>query len=908
MLSGPFSEVHFGARQIALHFGIMHLPRQRGREWIEKGCMEQSAYSANTNPALALLCGPVRAWFSAAFPEGPTPAQVLAWPFIAAGEHVLLVSPTGTGKTLAAFLSILDRLFRAHESGTLAPGLRCVYVSPLRSLNYDIERNLNTPLEGIRERLGCEKGPVRVGVRTGDTSAYQRRRLRDQPPHVLITTPESLSLLLSQSSWLAHWRGVEHIVVDEVHALAQTKRGADLAVSLERLAGHAKCEPIRIGLSATCRDDDAAARFLVGPSRSCRVVRAAPPPGTPATEIKVQSLIRHDEAPHRGLSYRRLLRRLKRTIFRNRTTVIFANTRAFAEKLTHDLRHECACGTAAEWAVAAHHSALDAARRREIERALRGGELRAVVTSTSLELGVDIGTADVTVQVGLPGGVARCVQRVGRSGHRRGAGSRGLLLAATPAELAGAIITARAALAGRVEPLRMICAPLDVVCQQLVSMACAGEQNVDLVFDLFRRSGSMADLTRTDFDACLASLAGELAAPPGALEPEPGATPRWTSPRIWKSKGRFGVRSWRVTRWFRSNVGTIHSEESVRVMDGGVAVGTLEASYAERLVSGDRFVLDGCVFKFRRLENSIVHARADHGEPNLPRWTSDRQSLSFELAQELAVFRVEAGRRLIEAGPAAVRKWLMASFDLDYGAASVLTELFEGQAQWSEVPGAFGILVEESPSPDGDGLTYTFHAPLHRAACEALGRAIATRLGRRFGRNLWLSVADLGWSIRIDGVDGTNGLDPSAIERLLALDGFAADVLEGLDRGELPARRFQQIAATGLMVLRKSEPGRRVRVGGLNWVAGRLYPMVKAACPDHPLLRETRREVLEDLLDVPAALRWLNERPAIRFRSLPGQSPFAAAWIEPGQVDSLQFEPPAEALRRLHARLNLVNL
>jgi ATP-dependent helicase Lhr and Lhr-like helicase len=303
------------------------------------------------------------------------------------------------------------------------------------------------------------------------------------------------------------------------------------------------------------------------------------------------------------------------------------------------------------------------------------------------------------------------------------------------------------------------------------------------------------------------------------------------------------------------------------------------------------------------MENSIVHARPDCGEPNLPRWTSDRQSLSFELAQELAMFREDAARRHLDLGPAGVRAWLMASFDLDHGSAAVLTELFEAQAQWSEVPDASGILVEESPALDGDGWIYTFHAPLHRAACEALGRATAARLGRRFGRNLGLAVADLGWSIRVDGDVAADGLDPAAIEPLLALDGFAGDVLEGLDRGELPARRFRQVAATGLMVLRNSEPGRRVRVGGMNWVSTRLYPLVKAACPDHPLLRETHREVLEDLLDVPAALRWLKERPAVRFRSLPGQSPFAAAWIEPGQVDSLQFEAPAEALRRLHARL-----
>ena len=223
------------------------------------------------------LAGPVRDWFATAFPGGPTPAQSLAWPRIAAGEHLLLISPTGTGKTLAAFLAILDRLFREHAAGTLAAGLRCVYVSPLRSLGYDIERNLAAPLEAIRYALGCDQSPVRIGVRTGDTSAYHRRKLREKPPHLLITTPESLSLLLSQEAWHDHWRGIRHLIVDEVHALAPTKRGADLAVSLERVAAKAGADPCRIGLSATCRPAEPVARFLVGPTRVCRVLEAPSP-------------------------------------------------------------------------------------------------------------------------------------------------------------------------------------------------------------------------------------------------------------------------------------------------------------------------------------------------------------------------------------------------------------------------------------------------------------------------------------------------------------------------------------------------------------------------------------------------------------------------------------------------------
>ena len=718
----------------------------------------------------------------------------------------------------------------------------------------------------------------------------------------MITTPESLSLLLSQEKWRPLWAGVKHVVIDELHAIAPTKRGADLAVSLERLAEFSQADPVRIALSATCRADKQTVSFVSGNARSCRVIHAPLPPETPPAEIKVESLIKPGEAPHRGLSYRRLVRRLRQSIASNRTTVIFANTRAFTEKLTHELRQDASLTTDANQLVAAHHSALDADRRRGIESALRDGQLRAVITSTSLELGVDIGTADLTIQIGQPGGVSRCIQRVGRAGHRRGAVSRGLLLAATHAELAGAAVTAQAARAGRVEPLGMVRAPLDVVCQQLIGMACAGEQDVDAAFDLIRRAGPMSSLKRSDFDACLDFLAGKLKAPAGAVEPAPGAAPRWTSPRLWKQSGRFGLRSRRVARWFWSNVGTISSEETVRVMDSGVAVGTLEAAYAERLIRGDRFVLDGRAFEFRRLEHATLFARSCSGEPSLPRWTSSRQSLSPELASELNSFRIEAGQRLIDLGPAALRSWLVEAFELELPAADVLIELLEAQIQCSEIPASSSLLVERSPSPYGAGSIFSFHAPVNRAACEALGRACAARLGRQLGRDLTLCVADLGWSIRLPD-EADSALSPDFLPSLFVSEGFADDVLEGLDRGDLLARRFRHVAATALMVLRNPQFGRRVRVGGLNWVSTRLYPLVKSMCPDHPLLRETRREVLEDILDVPAAMRWLARRPAIRFRDLPGLSPFAAAWIEPGGPEILHFEPPAEALRRLHARL-----
>ena len=837
----------------------------------------------------ALRPGPVRDWFARAFPGGPTPAQAMAWPVIASGASCLLVSPTGTGKTLAAFLAVLDRL---HAEPEPPAGLRCVYVSPLRSLGYDVERSLTGPLDAIRAAMGRVAPVATVGVRTGDTSPKTRRALRDRPPHVLITTPESLALMMAQAAWREVWASVELVVVDEIHALAGTKRGADLMATVERLAAHCRRDPARVGLSATCRPAEVVARFLVGPDRACQILEAGSPDREPP-EIRVEALIRSDEAPHRALSYRRLLKSLRRHINAHRTTVVFANTRGLTEKITHDLRRgEPSCAEA----VAAHHSALDAKRRREVESALKSGDLRAVVTSTSLELGVDIGTADLSAMVGLPGSASRCLQRVGRSGHRVGAHAKGVILCATAAEIAGAVVTADAARAGRVEPLRPIAAPLDVLCQQLIGMACEGEASADEALALLRRSAPFASLSRCDFDACLASLAGELPAPPGAAEPEPGAEPKFTSPRIWKARGRFGVRNLRVVRWFLGNVGTITSEESVRVLVDEREIGTLEAAYADRLTPGDRFVLDGRSLEFRRLDGLTVHAAPAGGEPDLPRWSSDRQSLSPELARDLAAFR-ETASQLASEGSSPLRAFLVETHGLEPDAASVIEDLIAAQEALSEIPPPGGLLVEESPCDEG--LLYAFHLPLARSACEALGRMVAARLGRRFGRDVALSVSDLGFAARVPE-DAT--LAREDLPALLASDRFEEDVLEGIDRGELPAKRFRHVAATALMVLRRPEGG-RVRVGGMQWVSNRLYPLVKAACPTHPLLRETRREVLEDVLDSRSARAWIESGPAIRFRTLDGPSPFTAAWIDAGGSEPIRFESPGDALRRLHVRL-----
>jgi ATP-dependent Lhr-like helicase len=315
-------------------------------------------------------------------------------------------------------------------------------------------------------------------------------------------------------------------------------------------------------------------------------------------------------------------------------------------------------------------------------------------------------------------------------------------------------------------------------------------------------------------------------------------------------------------------------------------------------------VLDGRSLEVTRVVLGTIHARPTTQEAYLPRWTSDRPSLTRELAREVAAFRYEAGRILLEQGFKGLSRWLGARYPCGPGCAELLGELFEGQARASEIPNSHGILVEASPGECGGTILHAFHAPLHRAACEALARACAARYGRLLGRNLSIAVADLGWAIELPVETGIE-LSDELKRQLLDPQGFRQDVLEGLERGELLAKRFQKIAATALMVLKNPQPGQRVRVGGLNWVAARLYPLIKAACPDHPLILETRREVLEDLLDLPSALAWLESRPCIQVRRLDVPSPFTRAWITPATPEPVAFESTAQALARLHRRLTL---
>ncbi len=844
----------------------------------------------------------LRAWFEGRFPAGPTHVQKAAWPVLAERRNALLIAPTGTGKSLAAFMMPIEALLRQAERESLPDAVRCIYVSPLKSLTNDVKRNLEDLFGSLDSVASPNRPAIRVGIRTGDTPPHERAKLRKRPPHVLLTTPESLSILLSQASWCEALSGVDTVIVDEIHALAADRRGADLAVSLERLSMISAVDPLRIGLSATCRPPEKLAGFLVGPGRSCEIVEVGQIDGVVRpgrSHLKVESLIAADEAPYRPLVQQRIIDRLSAAAAQHRTTVVFANTRPLTERLTflirEGMRHEP--DAIDRPAVAAHHGSLDAAVRSEVEKSLKDGTIGLVVTSTSLELGVDYPAADFVVQIGSPSSVTRCLQRLGRAGHAPGLEPEGVILAAHPADLAAAVVTADQARSGLIEPVRIPERPLDVLCQQIVGQACSGESSADGFFGLVKRTWTFRDLTREDFDACMNYLCGDTTAPAGAAETDSG-TLRWTPPRLVRAGDRFRVRDRRTARLFRMNSGTIDSEETVPVAVEGRAIGHLEMMYADRLKPGDRFVLDGRSLSMKRAEQGKVEAIEADGYADFPVWTSDRPGLSGHLAIALARFREELGRR-VRWDQESARRWLVDRYRMREADASCLVSLWSWQLSVSEIPDTSECLVESYP--DGDGWSYAVHGRFHRAASECLGRAFAARMGRLAGRDIQLNVADLGFVIRTSA----DLADRHELQAMFTEARFEEDVLEGLDRGDVLARQFRRTAMTGFMVLRNPESG-RPKVGGHDWISRRLFPLISERCPNHPLLAEARRDVLERTLDLPAALEWLDGVSGFRFRRLGGISPFASAWLEPFGIDRaepVRFESADDALKRLHEKL-----
>jgi ATP-dependent Lhr-like helicase len=840
---------------------------------------------------------PVHRWFRRRYGK-PTPAQSQAWPIIAAGQSVLIASPTGTGKTLAAFLSVLDALDRLPRP--LPDSVQCIYISPLRALAYDLEKNLQDPLREIYGSLA--DAPIRVAMRTGDTPGSARARQKIKPPHILLTTPESLCVLLSQPSWLPILRTVRWAIVDEIHALAEGKRGVHLTLSLERLAalaaepgiGHPGHKLQRIGLSATVAPLEEVGKFLTGTHGECAIVDAT---SVKKTHLRVHTPLRKNPYPEAGYTGQRLIRELAGLIREHQTTLVFTNTRSGAEASTYWLRETCPDLASV---IECHHASLDRDVRQDVEDRLKRGELRAVVCSTSLELGIDIGSVDLVVMLATPKGVSRALQRAGRSGHNIHTVSRGVLMATNVNDLVEACATVLLARGHHLDNVRIPEAPLDILAQHLVSMGCDRRWTRDEALALVRSAYPYRELTERDFNDTLDYLAGG------------GESLRRQYADVFgkidlDDEG-FQTREGRVRREFLQNVGVIPETGVVRVRLKNRMLGSVEESFMRLIDPGDVFVIAGRPVRLERTgQMEAFVTRADGATPTIPRWNAHKMPLSAGVAGEISRFRGEVRQRLENnEAEADLKAWVAERLDCGAANAGVIHAMFSAQHRLSEIPPVGGLLIEElleDPAESGNAARprhYFFHSLIGRAANDALSRVVARRLSALRGGNAVSTPHDYGFVLT---VSEHQFFDRDELRQILSPEGFCEDFTAALERSEMLKYHFRNAAQTGLMVYRNHNSERKP-LRKLQWSTEVIFNVLQKYEPDHVLLRTARQDCAQGgFLDANAAVAYLEELDRLgwplRHRQVAHVPPLSFAMYATRIKEALHVEDPAETMERL---------
>ncbi len=876
----------------------------------------------------------VEAWFTTTFPE-PTAAQAEGWPAIAAGDHTLILAPTGSGKTLAAFLWGLDRLGREpppDDRTRRTQRTRLLYLSPLRALAVDVEKNLRAPLAGIglaAERLGLPVHLPTVGVRTGDTPADERRRLQRHPPDLLITTPESLYLMLTSAA-RDTLRGVEAVIVDEIHAIARTKRGAHLALSLERLASLTD-EPFqRIGLSATQRPLDEIARFLGGYDDG------APRPVTIVDaglrkELDVEVVVPIEDMgslgetidePVSGPTAAGPVRRsiwpsvhpaLLELVRQHRSTIIFVNARRLAERLATRL-NELACegeNRAAEATgrpptpslaepgrhvpdelVKAHHGSLSRERRLQIEDDLKQGRLKGIVATSSLELGIDMGAVDLVIQVESPGAVATGLQRIGRAGHQVGEPSRGKVFPKHRSDLLETAVVVDRMQRGLIESTRYPRNPLDVLAQQIVAMTALDDWRVDDLAVLVRRAANYADLSDDVLANVLDLLSGRYPSDEfGELRP------RIVWDRVADTvRGRAGAQRLAVT-----SGGTIPDRGLFGVfLPDGTRVGELDEEMVYESRPGETFLLGASTWRIEDITPDRVVVTPAPGEPGkMPFWHGDGPGRPLELGRAVGAFVREL--RALPADAAVAR--LREGHGLDPWAADNLVQFLDEQAEASAgvVPDDRTIVVERFRDEIGDWrvcILTPFGAQVHAPWAMALG----ARLAERHGLDAEMIWSDDGIVLRLP-----DAVDAFPLDELL----IDPDEIDELVVGQLPtssmfASRFRECAARALLLPRR-RPDRRTPLWQQRQRAADLLT-VAARYPDFPILLETTRECLNDVFDLPALREVLTDLRSRRVRVVPVDTPRASPFAQSllfGWIAVYMYEGDAPLAERRAAALAL---
>ncbi|MFE3602033.1 ATP-dependent helicase [Streptomyces sp. NPDC059142] len=890
-----------------------------------------------------------RGWFTGAF-SAPTAAQEGAWRAIQEGSDVLVVAPTGSGKTLAAFLAALDQLASAPPPAEAKKRCRVLYVSPLKALAVDVERNLRSPLTGIRQesvRRGLPEPQVRVGIRSGDTPPADRRSMATRPPDILITTPESLFLMLTSSARDA-LAGVETVILDEVHAVAGTKRGAHLALSLERLDELLPRPARRIGLSATVRPVEEVARYL-SPQRRVEIVQ--PPSGKEfdlSVVVPVEDLgelggspASETESGEKPSIWPHVEERIADLVQAHRSTIVFANSRRLAERLCNrlnEIAYERATGRtmsedhspaevmaqagAARGAppllARAHHGSVSKEQRSQVEEDLKAGRLPAVVATSSLELGIDMGAVDLVVQVESPPSVASGLQRVGRAGHQVGAVSTGVVFPKYRGDLVQAAVVTERMRGGSIEALRVPANPLDVLAQQLVAMVALDTRQVDDLLAVVRRAAPFASLPDSAFHGVLDMLAGRY--PSDAFAE---LRPRVVWDRLAGTvTGRPGAQRLAVT-----SGGTIPDRGLFGVFlagadpkKGGGRVGELDEEMVYESRVGDVFTLGTTSWRIEDITRDRVLVTPAPGAPGrLPFWKGDQLGRPLELGRAVGAFLREVGSLPEEDA----RLRLMTAGLDDWAAGNMLSYLDEQRRACGHVPDDRTILVERFRDELGDWRV-VIHSPFGAQVHAPWALALGARLSERYGMDAQVMHADDGIVLRLPDADlmGLDLLDEEPGRLGTAFDGEqaplgAADV--AFDTGEIRgivteqvggsalfAARFRECAARALLLPRRS-PGKRTPLWQQRQRAAQLL-QVASEFGSFPIVLEAVRECLQDVFDVPGLTELMGDIEARRVRlvevTTPEASPFARSLLF-GYVAQFLYEGDSPLAERRAAALSL---
>lgn len=812
----------------------------------------------------------IQEWFQNRFDQATEPQQA-GWPVIAQGRHTLIAAPTGSGKTLTAFLACIDRLLKMALNGELEQETRVVYLSPLRALSNDMHRNLSEPLAEITELAkskGLEIPELRVGLRTGDTSSSQRTSLVRKPPHILVTTPESLYLMLTAEKARQTLRKVDTLIVDEIHALVRDKRGSHMALSIERLA-HVSENPLqRIGLSATQKPMSRIARFLVGGSApdpidqekdepvietpvECEIVNVGHAReldlGIVVPPSELQAVCMHEQ-------WEEVYEQIVQMINEHRSTLLFVNTRRMAERLTHQLTE-----ILGEEVVGSHHGSLSAEIRLETERKLKEGELKAVVATASLELGLDIGYIDLVIQIGSPRAISTFLQRIGRSGHSLGLVPKGRLFALTRDELMECMGLVRAVRAGRLDAIRIPEHPYDVLAQQIVAEVAAEEWNTDELFELFRQAYPFRNLSRKEYDRTIDYLSE------GISQNSVRSLRYLHHDQVQKK-----LRPRKASRLSAvCNAGAIPEIASYRVKlePENTIVGTLDEEFAVESNRGDIFLLGNNSWRIQHIRGSTVTVTDAAGAPpTVPFWNGEAPGRTYELSQDVSLFREDLEPRLAE--PVETIKWLQEETACDEWAAQQMVEYCTAQKE------AIGLLptqkkiVFERFFDESGGMQLVVHAPFGGGINRAWGFSMRKRFCRSFDFELQATADDDGYILSL----GPQHSFP--IESLFPM--LTSNNARGLlEQAVLTVPMFQirwRWNVTRALLVLKFRNGNKVPPALQRFRADDLLTAVfpkLTGCqeehtgdhevPDHPLAIQTMQDCLTEIIDIDGLERTLRE-------------------------------------------------